>query len=448
MQNITKKQIYFVGFLLVLFVVFYVAYLLYSNRTITLYAAPVRLPQPLNVSIENSNSIIFSNGRYFVRYQLSSNKTTPLGDDLNLPLPVVSDVSVSHNSRYILFKSIGQDKNDILGKTLSEDNNTNTFGETDWWWVYDTETKHYQSIDARDKKNWIEMGGDELMTDSPPRNILARLSPNDSVFVLFDHSDKSKRLAEIDITSGKVKRTIKVDEGVEQFYIFEDSFIFLIKGNIVVTDTSGKVKRTINGPFSNIRNDGSSKASKVLAYRSDRKISDTSFLVIDVSTGKKLSYKGSTPESSQILSTGGEYVGYSKDEKLIFIKDDLISKKYSVEVPGDIVDVESLDFVSMVSPKILITIDRDTGLYYLLTKDKVQFQDINNTIFSINETCPRCTLEYFPEDAYFIASIPGEYSVQKKDIIYNALKNNKINKDRVNIKFSFFLYPKGDNLAL
>jgi hypothetical protein len=88
--------------------------------------------------------LVFSNGRAFVDYNYVSGKTTLLSsDDAADGLSNIDSLSASPNRQFLLFEDASATPNGILYNQLSS---AGLSPSADYWWVYNTATKHFQPL--------------------------------------------------------------------------------------------------------------------------------------------------------------------------------------------------------------------------------------------------------------------------------------------------------------
>lgn len=406
----------------------------YSNQNLTLPITPVRLPAPFNIAVLGENEFIYSNGRYFVGYNVNTGVTKALSEDNELPLPSVADIAVSTDKKYILFRSVDQDYRDFLGKTLV-DRQISPLGVTDFWWLYSTDRRTFMPIDAR------IIG----TSSSPfaPKNLLARLSTDGRrVYVLVRQADALKRLVIIDSNTLEKVSDFKVSNSLESYYVYRDSVVTVRDGNIIVLNNDGKETKSIKGNYSGLRGTTSGENRRLVAYTTNQATNGTIYYLVDVESGKTQKTPSADEETSRVLSDSGNIYGYKNKGKLMLLSKGSIDRTFTINLRSkEIVNAANLDIVSILSPNTILTIDRDSGAYYLLGKNIQDFQEIEQTVFSVSDSCGNCTLEYFPDEKIFISNIDDAYSTEKKRMIYASLQSKNINPDRVAVKFTFFRPP-------
>lgn len=441
MQNTQQRRIIVVATAIIVISVILSLYSAYTNRTVSVSSTPLRMPVFSGFSVTDENTIVYSNGNYFVSYDIHSGKTHVLSKGQQLPLPNISNVAMSTDKQSLVFQSLDQGKDDLLGAQLINQQ-IDTIGLSSFWWLYNAKTQTFTPIDARQPVS--PTTNESPMYDlDPPRNIQAHLSSDGkSVFMLVSYPDKTKHIVKFSVNPYKKVADITIDNTVDSFYIVGDNFIILNKDKkIAVLDKNGKEIKVLKDKYSVIVGVEGGESENILAAQTTEESENVSFSVVNVQNESSYRIENTDLESVQALSNDGNLVGYKKDGKIIISERGFVTKKYTFDLPdSQIVSTETLSIKGVLSKDTVLALDQETGLYYLIGKDIKEFQYIPKNDYVVDRNlCPGCNLTYFSKEKYFIANILGDYSEEKKGIIYDTLLQNNINPDKVNVKFVFYI---------
>lgn len=436
---ITKRRIITAGVVVGLFFLGLILHSAYTNQSITVSAAPMRLPDPLAVDVLNDHQFVFSNGRYFVRYDTQEDTTNALSPDSSLPFSDVSDVAVSDDQKYILFQSLDQTVVDRFGKILDE-LQINVLNATNFWWLYSVEKKRFSPLDARDMETWSRLGIGDESGSAPPRNIQARLSANGkAVHVLAQYSDETRHIVKIDTATLDKLEDVTVSDAVDSFYMHGDSLVMLDAGLTTIFNHGDKSPQILETEVSGLYGSAAG-INEILIGSLETDTDETTYTQVDINRDSHKNLGPVDEETRIVISDDSKLIAYKKNGKIILRETGgFFTKTFTLSVDDD-VTTDSLDVIAILSHQSVIAVDTMTGLHYLLGTDK-QYQDITAVDYSINPACGNCTLEYYPDEQYFIASVYGEYSQAKQAFIYDALREQDINPDKVQVVFSYFIPP-------
>ncbi len=140
MYNPPNNRLKILIIIVVISVLGIIAFFLLTNRSTKLQTTSVQLPD--TVQRFGDTSFVFSNGRTFVSYDYEKKTIQKLSTSEALPLDI-TDLSVSADKNYLLFKARRQYYDDTLGQKLIANNVEPSFPR---WWVYNISAGSYDFI--------------------------------------------------------------------------------------------------------------------------------------------------------------------------------------------------------------------------------------------------------------------------------------------------------------
>jgi hypothetical protein len=394
-----KKLLLFVGLGLILLVSLF---WWVRPRTQTVYTTKNTLPNSA-IGRWDDTSVTFSNDRSLVTYNLTTKASQVLSADAKLP--ALNTITVSADKRYVLFKALSPQFDDVLGAQLANEPPSLV---TPIWWVYDVQLKQFSHLDSSVSVAQFDSG----------TTVKALASVPGAGKIQTYQLPSTKPASELAV---KPYLSFSAIPGSADFYgLTAENTVEKVIGNSAKTI----IKEAASFDLSADAAFGSSTAAK------KAKNNQTNLVVTNL---KKLkgTLVGQQQEGGSVWSPAGSTLVFSANSK-IHKRDFTKGGKDITYTLKGLSQVKDFTPFAYLSENLFFTQTPDGT--YLVAPRQTELPYLPSTY---NKTLPDDTsIVLVPNDNAFVVTFFNGSSPEKRAAVYKQLRADSINPDLVTIRFS------------
>lgn len=376
-----------------------------NQRDISVVSKPLPLPSSTVIApLANSSSFVFSNGRYFVKYDYLSGSSTRLSPDE--ALPTINKIVPSGDGEYVAFQSSKHGFQDALGKQLLSENLS---PDTSYWWILDVTAQKFTRIEGSPVVvHWKDSSHDlYTLSDSGEGGIITHYAlPGQNQLPSF------------------------AVEGSRDFFPVSD-------GYIIETNSNSLIKLSMDGQTSKVIFEGyksiafSSLESWASATNITASENETAHIyLLQLETGDKTELSDSHEGTGVWLPQGREVCYPSEKEKTLQCFDTTTKARKNYFYEKEQAVDEKL--IAVMAENTFIMSDGSSN-QVVSDRKLMEFLTVDNYNKSLGSDA---SLIYYPSEMSFIVSYLETNQPTIREQVYDTLRKDGINPDLATIQFN------------